>query len=101
MSTPPTPRGKVRVQIPGYAWLDALSSPFIADHESWWERHEYPHEHVAYVAYLDREQARQVQQALEEAKVKAPYQRRWALDRACMRIEADLKVMGKKVEIRW
>ena len=97
-----TPRGKIRVQIPGYAWLDALRSSFIADNESWWERREHAKEQVAYVAFLDPDEARMVQHALEgQSKVTLTYQHRWALERACLRIEADINVLEQTMDIQW
>ena len=86
--------GQVRVQIPAYAWLDALKSSFIADNESWWERREQGRGSVAYVAVLEVEQARMVAHALEgQSKVTWGHQSRWALTRAVLRIDADIKVM--------
>lgn len=100
MSGHGTPPGKVRIQIPGYAWLDALRNNFIRDNESWWERREYPHEHVAYIAIVDVKQARMIQHALEgQSKVTMTHQNRWALARACIRIEADINVMDSPTDI--
>jgi len=87
---------QIRIQLPGYAWLDALRSSFIADNESWWERREYPREKVVYIAIVDAEQALMIAHALEgQSKVTMGHQSRWALHRAVLRIEADIKVLGQ------
>jgi hypothetical protein len=95
-----TPRGAIRVQIPGYAWDAAMEHSLIADNPGWWERREYDggrEKHVVHVALLDPERARMVGHALEgQSKMTRDHHERWALTRAALRIEADLAVMGQE-----
>jgi hypothetical protein len=91
-------RGQIRVQIPGYAWDEALRDSFIADHEGWFERRAHQHkihgELVTYVALLETDPARLLAVALERRAVVARLGNSgWALRRAALRIEADIAVI--------
>lgn len=84
----------IRVQIPGYAWLEALKEPFIVDNEGWFEQRVSRNGTASwYVAKLDPERARLLGSALEHRAVMSQLGNTgWALRRAAIRIEADINV---------
>lgn len=96
-----TPRGKIRVQIPGYAWLDALKESFVADNEGWFEQRRQGERGASYVAFLDPEVALMLAHRLEgRAPLVKNHQRSWALRRIALRIEADVAVLRQE-EQKW
>ena len=97
---------RIRVQIAGAAWLDALKSSFIADNEHWFEQRVHGGRGSAYVAYLDPQTALMVAHALE-GQVKMIFSdgnpsdannRRVSMGRTVLRIRADAAVEGFRDE---
>lgn len=95
-----TPSGKIRVQIPGYAWLDALQESFIADNEGWFEHRVSDHSRHGqlsyYVAIVDPVIATMLASRLEARAALTLGQSGWALRRAAIRIEADVAVLSQE-----